>query len=399
MPTSVNINNSSKPYPIGIIGGGQLALMLVEAAKERDVKVCIQTKSSDDPAALKADKVIHADPLQIKGNKTLIKNCEKVIFENEWVKIEKLKQLCSEVSFIPKLEALNPLVDRISQKRFIDKLNLPSPKWLSISDYANLAAEDLKAWKFPIMAKSFKGGYDGKGNKKISCKEELDDFLSLNKSEEWIFEEWIDYEKEIALIGSRDKDGVVRVFPIVETFQSNNVCHWVLSPAKTSYEIDLFAYNIFSSIVNELNYVGVLGIEFFFGKSGLLINEIAPRTHNSGHFSIEACNSSQFDQQICISSGIKPPDINMNSKGALMINLLGLRKNHSLKIEERIDRLSNINGANIHWYGKSKETFGRKMGHITFLLNENNHEKRCEKANSLKKRVNHVWPSPYDSKK
>ena len=394
-----NINNYSKPYPIGIIGGGQLALMLVEAAKERDVKVCIQTKSSDDPAALKADKVIHADPLQIKGNKTLIKNCEKVIFENEWVKIEKLKQFCSEVSFIPNLDALNPLVDRISQKRFIDKLNLPSPKWLSISDYANLAAEDLKAWKFPIMAKSFKGGYDGKGNKKISCKEELDDFLSLNKSEEWIFEEWIDYEKEIALIGSRDKDGVVRVFPIVETFQSNNVCHWVLSPAETSYEIDLFAYNIFSSIVNDLNYVGVLGIEFFFGKSGLLINEIAPRTHNSGHFSIEACNSSQFDQQICISAGIKTPDINMNSKGALMINLLGLRKNHSLKIQDRIDLLSNINGANIHWYGKSKETFGRKMGHITFLLDENNHEKRYDKALSLKKEVNHVWPSPYDSKK
>jgi len=290
-------------------------------------------------------------------------------------------------------------VDRISQKRFIDKLNLPSPKWLSISDYANLAAEDLKAWKFPIMAKSFKGGYDGKGNKKISCKEELDDFLSLNKSEEWIFEEWIDYEKEIALIGSRDKDGVVRVFPIVETFQSNNVCHWVLSPAETSYEIDLFAYNIFSSIVNDLNYVGVLGIEFFFGKSGLLINEIAPRTHNSGHFSIEACNSSQFDQQICISAGIKTPDISMNSKGALMINLLGLRKNYSLKIQDRIDLLSNINGANIHWYGKSKETFGRKMGHITFLLNENNHEKRYEKALSLKKEVNHVWPSPYDSKK
>ncbi len=394
-----NINNYSKPYPIGIIGGGQLALMLVEAAKERDVKVCIQTKSSDDPAALKADKVIHADPLQIKGNKTLIKNCEKVIFENEWVKIEKLKQFCSEDSFIPNLDALNPLVDRISQKRFIDKLNLPSPKWLSISDYSNLAAEDLKAWKFPIMAKSFKGGYDGKGNKKISCKEELDDFLSLNKSEEWIFEEWIDYEKEIALIGSRDKDGVVRVFPIVETFQSNNVCHWVLSPAKTSYEIDLFAYNIFSSIVNDLNYVGVLGIEFFFGKSGLLINEIAPRTHNSGHFSIEACSSSQFDQQICISSGIKTPDINMISEGALMINLLGLRKNHSLKIQNRIDLLSNINGANIHWYGKSKETFGRKMGHITFLLNENNHEKRYEKALSLKKEVNHVWPSPYDSKK
>ena len=89
----------------------------------------------------------------------------------------------------------------------------------------------------------------------------------------------------------------------------------------------------------------------------------------------------------------------MNSKGALMINLLGLRKNYFLNIEDRIDRLSNIKGANIHWYGKSKETFGRKMGHITFLLNENNYEKRCEKANSYKKEVNNIWPSPYESKK
>ena len=399
MSPSGNINNFSKPYPIGIIGGGQLALMLIEAAKKRDVKVCIQTKSIDDPAVSKADKVIHADPLQIKGNKALLKNCQKVIFENEWIKIEKLKQFGSEDLFIPNLNSLDPLVDRISQKRFIDQLNLPSPKWLTIKDYKNLNEEDLKEWKFPIMAKSFKGGYDGKGNKKISCKEELDNFLNLTTSKEWIIEEWIDYEKEIALIGSRDNDGVIRVFPIVETFQSNNVCHWVLSPAQSSYETDLFAYNVFSSIVNELNYVGVLGIEFFFGKSGLLINEIAPRTHNSGHFSIEACNSSQFDQQICISSGIKPPDINMISEGALMINLLGLRKNHSLKIQDRIDQLSLIKGSNIHWYGKSKETFGRKMGHITFLLNENNHEERCQKADLLKEEVNYIWPSPYDSKK
>ena len=398
MSISGNINNYSKPYQIGIIGGGQLALMLAEAAKERDVKVCIQTKSADDPAALKADKVIHADPLQIKGNKTLIKNCEKVIFENEWVKIEKLKQFVSEVFFIPNLDSLDPLVDRISQKRFINKLNLPTPRWLSVKDYKSLAA-DLKVWKFPMMAKSFKGGYDGKGNKKISSKEELDNFLNMNISEEWIIEEWIEYEKEIALIGSRDSEGVIRVFPLVETFQSNNICHWVLSPAKTSYEIDLFAYNIFSSIVNELNYVGVLGIEFFWGECGLLINEIAPRTHNSGHFSIEACNSSQFDQQICISSGIQPPNINMNSKGALMINLLGLRKNYYLKIDDRLDMLSNITGANIHWYGKNKETFGRKMGHITFLLNENNHEKRFEKAKSLKKEVDYIWPSPYELKK
>ena len=391
-----NINNHSKPHSIGIIGGGQLALMLTEAAKLRDIKVCIQTKSLKDPAALKADKVIQADPLQIKGNKNLVKECEKVIFENEWIKIEKLKQLGSDSFFIPKLESLAPLIDRISQKRFINKLDLPSPKWLTIKDYMSLKPEDIHKWKFPLMAKSFKGGYDGKGNKKILSKEELHSFLKKSSSEDWILEEWVDYKKEFALIGSRDMKGKIRLFPLVETFQTNNVCHWVFSPARTTYDVDIFALNIFSSIVNELDYVGVLGIEFFFGNSGLLINEIAPRTHNSGHFSIEACNSSQFDQQICISTGICPPDIKMNYEGSIMINLLGLKKNHSLDIEERVENLSRIKGAHIHWYGKTKETFGRKMGHITFLLEENNYEKRLKKANLIREEVNKIWPSPYE---
>ena len=396
MTSKGNINKFTKPYSIGIIGGGQLALMLTEAANDRNIKVCIQTKSLDDPGVQKADKVIQADPLQIKGNKTLIRECERIIFENEWVKIDKLKQIGSDDFFIPNLEALAPLVDRISQKRFINNLNLPSPKWITKKDYKSLKIEQINEWKFPLMAKSFKGGYDGKGNKKISNKDDFEFFLNHTPTDDWILEEWVDYEKEFALIGSRDTDGKIRVFPIVETFQSNNVCHWVLSPAKTTYDIDLFALNIFSSIVNDLNYVGVLGIEFFYGNRGLLINEIAPRTHNSGHFSIEACNSSQFDQQICISSGMHPPDIKMNCEGSLMINLLGHKKNYPIKIEDRIQRLSNINGANIHWYGKSRETFGRKMGHITFLLEENNYEKRLEKSYLIKDEVNTIWPSPYE---
>ena len=399
MSTKGNINKFSKPYSIGIIGGGQLALMLTEAAQDRNIKVCIQTKSMDDPGAFKASKVIQADPLQIKGNKCLIKECKKIIFENEWVNVDKLKQIGSNDSFIPNLDSLAPLVDRISQKRFIEKLKLPSPKWITINDYKSLKEEDKKKWVFPLMAKSFKGGYDGKGNKKILNKGEFNIFLNNATSEDWIIEEWIDYKNEFALIGSRDINGKIKVFPIVETFQSNNVCHWVLSPAKTTYDIDIFALNIFASIVNELDYVGVLGIEFFFGNRGLLINEIAPRTHNSGHFSIEACTSSQFDQQICISSGIEPPEIKMKSKGSLMINLLGLKTNYPLHVKDRIQMLSDIKGANIHWYGKTKETFGRKMGHITFLLDDNNYEARFDKASLIKKEVNLIWPSPYEYKK
>ena len=395
MNSKRNIENIKKNYSLGIIGGGQLALMLAEAANNRGIKVCIQTKSSNDPAGSKADYVIEADPLKVKGNKDLIKECEKIIFENEWIKIEKLNLIESKNIFVPSLESIQPLVDRISQKKLIKRLNIPSPRWKSIEEFKSLDNEEIDSWNFPLMIKSYKGGYDGKGNRKINSYEDLNSFLETN-SDECLIEEWVDYKNELALVGSRDFDGSIRFFPLVETFQKNNVCDWVLSPAEIDYDLKTFAINIFSSIVNELNYVGVMGIEFFYGDKGLLINEIAPRTHNSAHFSIEACSSSQFDQYVCISSGIKPPEINMHSQGSLMINLLGLKKNFPLSIKKRIELLSQIKGSNLHWYGKSRESVGRKMAHVTFLLNEKNHSKRVEKSKDILTKVREIWPSPND---
>ena len=393
MSLKSNINKINKPYSIGIIGGGQLALMLAEAAKKRGLKVCIQTKSIKDPASIYSDSVIEADPLQLKGNKSLICKCEKIIFENEWIKIDKLKQLKSDDFFIPKLEAIEPLVDRISQKKFIEKLNLPTPKWTLLKDFRDQDEEFYSNYSFPLMAKSFKGGYDGKGNKKIVNKEDLKSFIENTNSNDWLLEEWVEFDKEFALVGSRDKDGKIRLFPIVETFQSNNVCDWVLSPAKINYDINLFALNIFSSIVNELDYEGVLGIEFFFGKRGLLINEIAPRTHNSGHFSIDACNSSQFDQQICITSGIDVPMPEMIVNGALMANLLGLQSNFPVSLNKRLDELRGIPGMIVHWYEKEEEKKGRKLGHVTYLLNNKDALSRKKEALDVLKTIRSIWPT------
>ena len=391
-----NIQNIKKNYSLGIIGGGQLALMLAEAARNRGIKVCVQTKSSNDPAGSKADYVIEADPLKVKGNKDLIKECDKIIFENEWIKIEKLNLIESKNVFVPSLESIQPLVDRISQKKLLERMNLPSPRWISINEFKSLDDDEIKDWNFPLMVKSYKGGYDGKGNKKIISKDDLNSFLLEANSDEWLIEEWVEYQNELALVGSRDFDGTIRFFPIVETYQNNNICDWVLSPAQINYDLKTFAINIFSSLVNELNYVGIMAIEFFYGDTGLLINEIAPRTHNSAHFSIEACSSSQFDQYICISSGIKTPEINMESAGSLMINLLGLKKRFPLSIEKRIELLSQIKGSNLHWYGKSKEIVGRKMAHVTFLLNEKDHIKRNKKAKEILNKVREIWPSPND---
>jgi len=340
-----NINDIKKNYSLGIIGGGQLALMLTEAAKKRDLEVCVQTKSCDDPAGLKADHVIEADPLKIRGNKSLINECEKIIFENEWIKIDKLNLIGNSDIFVPSLNAIKPLVDRFSQKKLIDRMNIPCPKWISIEDFKNLSDEEIKNWTFPLMAKSNKGGYDGKGNKKIKTKEDLDSFLTENSSDEWLIEEWIEYKKELALVGSRDRTGKIRFFPIVETFQSNHVCDWVLAPGTNEYDLNLFAINIFSSIVNELNYVGVLEIKFFY-------------------------------------------------EGTIMINLLGLKKNFPISMETRIKMLSEIEGSNIHCYGKSREILGRKMAHITFLLNGKTHSERYDEAQILLTMVRDIWPSP-----
>jgi len=142
-------------------------------------------------------------------------------------------------------------------------------KWISNEDFKNLSDEEINNFTYPLIAKSNKGGYDGKGNKKIKTKEDLDSFLTENNSDEWLIEEWIEYEKELALVGSRDRTGKIRFFPIVETFQSNHVCDWVLAPGTNEYDLNIFAINIFSSIVNELNFVGVLAIEFFYGDNGL----------------------------------------------------------------------------------------------------------------------------------
>jgi len=142
--------------------------MLTEAAKKRDLEVCVQTKSCEDPAGLKADHVIEADPLKVKGNKELIKECEKITFENEWIKIEKLNLIGSKNVFLPSLESIQPLVDRISQKKLIERMNLPTPRWISLKKFKSLDDEEIKNWHFPLMVKSYKGGYDGKGNKKIN---------------------------------------------------------------------------------------------------------------------------------------------------------------------------------------------------------------------------------------
>ena len=379
---------------IGVVGGGQLAMLLVEAGKKRDVDVVVQTAAKTDPAAKKTNQVVLLNPTNAEGTKLLAEKTRLITFENEWIDIPSLLSLQNNgVSFVPRLQSIKPLINKITQREFLNSLDIPCPDWLPIPLEKSSKLEIPSDWEFPLMAKAAKGGYDGKGTKIIKNLKQLQEFFLVQKDEQWMLEKWVSFDKELSIVSSRDSKGIVRSLPIVETYQSKQVCDWVLAPADINHDVDLMVKNIVSSLLAELDYVGVLAIEFFYGSEGLLVNEIAPRTHNSGHFSIDACSSSQFDQQICITSGIDAPIPEMLVNGALMANLLGLQSNYPISLTQRLDDLRGIPGVNVHWYEKEEEKKGRKLGHVTYLLNNKDALSRKKEALDVLKTIRSIWPA------
>ena len=379
---------------IGVVGGGQLAMLLIEAGKKRNVDVVVQTAAKTDPAAKKTNQLVLHDPTNPVGTKLLAEKTRLITFENEWVDISSLLSLENNgVSFVPRLQSIRPLINKITQRELLNSLDIPCPDWLAIPLKKSTEIDLPADWGFPLMAKAAKGGYDGKGTKIIKNLKQLQEFLSVEREGQWMLEKWISFDKELSIVSSRDSKGIVRSLPIVETYQSKQVCDWVLAPADINHDVDLMVRNIAASLLAELQYVGVIAIEFFYGSEGLLVNEIAPRTHNSGHFSIDACSSSQFDQQICITSGINVPMPEMLVNGALMANLLGLQSNYPTSLTQRLDNLRGIPGLNVHWYEKEEEKKGRKLGHVTYLLNDKNALSRKKEALDVLQTIRSIWPT------
>ena len=383
---------------IGVVGGGQLARMLVQAAAQRDVPIAVQTSDAADPAAGLASRLVAADPRDVAGTRELVVGCDGITFENEWVNIDALLPLEQQgVRFQPSLAALSPLVDKLSQRQLLDDLAIPSPPWCPLSLISPAQPALPQGWTFPVMAKASRGGYDGKGTVVLRDIDGLAQLLRAVPADDWLLESWVDYELELALVVSRDQRGRIRHFPLVQTHQHQQVCDWVLAPAPVDPSVAALAYNVAASLMTKLGYVGVLALEFFYGPAGLQVNEIAPRTHNSGHYSIEACTSSQFDQQLCIAAGLPVPDPELKSRGALMVNLLGLDPERHPPLDQRLEALEAMSGLHLHWYGKSPETPGRKLGHVTLLLEGDTLLKRRDEAESALAAIRRIWPLESES--
>jgi 5-(carboxyamino)imidazole ribonucleotide synthase len=354
---------------IGIIGGGQLAWMMAAAAQKLQLDLIVQTPDASDPAAAIAHSTILAPVGDATATAKLARQCDVITFENEFVDLDALAALVSQgVIFRPSLTVLRSLLDKYDQRQFFQQHGLPTPTFQSPAPAVPPS--------FPAVLKTRRMGYDGQGTFIPKTLAEYTEIVDRIGAGNLLWEEFIPFDRELAVMVARNGSGDIVVYPIVETQQVDQVCHWVIAPAAVPDPVAQQIQTIAQTILEKLDVVGIFGIELFItaadgqrptGGHRVLVNEIAPRTHNSGHYSLDACHTSQFEQQLRAVADLPLGDPSMNCAGAIMVNLLGFESATNDYKAQR-DALAAIPNAHVHWYGKTASRPGRKLGHVTVKL-------------------------------
>ncbi len=374
---------------VGVIGGGQLAWMMADAAQKLGIELVVQTPSGGDPAVSIAQEIVFAAVDDANATEILAKKCDVITFENEFVNLDALSVLEKQgVCFRPRLNALTPLLDKYHQRCYLRDLGLAVPQFFAVEETENLKSQ-IEYLGFPVVLKSRRHGYDGQGTFIIPDLAALEEKLSYelitktaNRSL-FLLEEFIPFEKELAVIAGRSVDGEILTYPVVETQQEQQVCRRVIAPAEILPNQVAEIQAIAHTLLNSLKVVGVFGIELFLAADGkVLVNEIAPRTHNSGHFSLDACETSQFEQQLRAVCGLSLGNPTLQCAGAVMVNLLGYENSDSDYQSQR-QQIAEIPQAHVHWYGKTQSRPGRKLGHVTVLLDNQNREEAIAVAQTI----------------
>ncbi|MGB5636239.1 MAG: 5-(carboxyamino)imidazole ribonucleotide synthase [Waterburya sp.] len=368
---------------VGVIGGGQLAWMMGVEAPNLNIKLIVQTPNQDDPAVSRAKQVVIGDVDDAKATAKLATLCDVITFENEFINLNALQKLALQgVCFRPSLEALAPLLDKYDQRNFLKSIGLPVPKF----SLGSSNRDPVSDYGFPLVLKARRHGYDGQGTFIVKDVHPLEQLSRHIPVAELLVEEFIPFERELGIIVARSASGEIAVYPVTETYQKNQICHWTITPANVPDEVAERVQAIARKILDKLGVVGVFGIEFFLtADNQVLVNEIAPRTHNSGHYTLDGCETSQFAMQLQAVSGLPLGSTNLKSAGAVMVNLLGYEESHCDYLEKR-DLISEIPRSFVHWYGKTSR-LGRKLGHATVLLDA----KQLTEAKSIINKIESIW--------
>lgn len=352
---------------IGIIGGGQLGKMLALEAKRMSFGVIVLDPTPDCPAAIVSDDQIVADFKNLKAIENLAKRCSVLTYEIELGNVEALKKLQKNGCNInPSPETLEIIQDKFLQKTFLKKNGIPVPDFARINNLDELKA-GLDKFGYPAMLKSCKDSYDGRGNILITKSSEAEDAFLRFKGKELMLEKFVPFTKEVSAMVARSTKGEIACYPLVENIHNESILHMTIAPARVDESVKKKAKDIATKTMEVLKGAGIFGIEMFVTAEGkVLVNEIAPRPHNSGHYTIEACHVSQFEQHIRAILGLPLGDTTLLSS-AVMINILGEdRREGNYKMVGMPDALS-VRGASLHIYGKHVVKKKRKMGHITVL--------------------------------
>lgn len=360
---------------IGIIGGGQLGKMMAQKAKKMGFYVTVLDPTPDCPAAQVADKQVVGDFYDENKLRELVEESDVTTYDIEHIDVEVLKELFDKGHKIyPSPYLLDVIQDKLKQKDVLCKGGIPVPKYQKVE-----SSICLEKFGFPIVQKARKGGYDGRGVVVLKDKGDLGKAIKV----ESLVEEFIDFEKELAVMVARNAEGEVRCYPVVEMVfdERANICDMVIAPARIEKEIEEQAKKIAIKSIEALDGVGIFGVEMLLAKNKVLVNEIAPRPHNSGHYTIEACLTCQFEQHVRAITGLPLGSTKLLSP-AVMVNLLGEERCEGHSTIEGLNKALSISGLSFHFYGKKVTRPFRKMGHVTIL--DENLERAIEKAKKVK---------------
>ncbi|PAE21166.1 5-(carboxyamino)imidazole ribonucleotide synthase [Bacillus sp. 7504-2] len=345
---------------IGIIGGGQLGRMMAIAAKEKGYCVAVLDPTENSPCGQVADIEIVAQYHDLLAIQKLAEVSDVITYEFENIDAEALDWLC-ENAYVPQgKEVLEITQNRATEKAAIQKAGAEVAPYRVINDMTDIYAH-IDEIGYPCVLKTATGGYDGKGQLVIRSRDDIEKGAPLVESGLCVLEQWISFEKEISVIIVRSPKGETSVFPVGENIHKDNILHETIVPARMAEDAKEKAISLATELARSLNLVGTLAVEMFLTTEGAIyINELAPRPHNSGHYSIEACETSQFEQHIRAVCNLSLGSTEL-LKPVVMVNILGEHQ------EQIIGKINDYPNWKIHLYGKREAKVKRKMGHVTIL--------------------------------
>lgn len=357
---------------VGVLGGGQLGRMLCEAASELAINVVVLDPMENCPASSLAHDHMVGSFDDSANVQEFAKRCGVMTVEIEHVDAATLDKLERQgVDCQPKASTIRIIQDKYLQKVHFSRHGIPLPEFMQIEDLES-AERAGKLFGYPLMIKSRRLAYDGRGNAVAKCEEDLSSAVSaLGGYERGLYvEKWAPFVKELAVVVARGRDNSVLCYPVVETIHKENICHIVKAPASVPWKIRKLASDVAYKAVSSLEGAGVFAVELFLtGDGQILLNEVAPRPHNSGHHTIESCYTSQFEQHLRAVVGLPLGDPSMKTPAAIMYNILGEEDGEPgfFKAHQLMKRALSVPGASVHWYDKSEMKRQRKMGHITIV--------------------------------